>query len=136
MGPEAELERMQRVMASFVEQLQAAGVVVPSNLQRTGACREVQHSSCYVYRFGTKRLHVSLREAAAGRLCLVVRCGGGFVDFADFCRKHGAVEQLKLNRATARGGVVQLNSVLSNNRVRLQSRGNASSGRLASSRSG
>lgn len=34
---------------------------------------------------------------------MVVRCGGGFMDFAEFGRKNGSVEQLKLLRAQRPG---------------------------------
>merc|ERR1719422_415413 len=76
-GPEAELARIERVMGVFVSQLLAAGVVLPENFERVGRCgARTDPQPCYIYRFGTRRLHLSIREAEGGRLCLVVRCGG------------------------------------------------------------
>jgi hypothetical protein len=96
---EADLERIERVVGVFVEQLVAAGVTMPENFERVGRCgARTDPQPCHIYRFGTRRLHLNIREAAGGRLCLVVRCGGGFLDFAEFARKNGSVEQLKLLR--------------------------------------
>merc|ERR1719408_708571 len=98
-GPESDLARIERVMSTFVEQLLAAGIAMPENFQRVGRCgARTDPQPCYIYRFGTRRLHISIREAEGGRLCLVVRCGGGFLDFAEFARRHGSVERLKLQR--------------------------------------
>eukprot|EP00812_Abedinium_dasypus_P012547 NODE_6059_length_532_cov_173.964361.p2 GENE.NODE_6059_length_532_cov_173.964361~~NODE_6059_length_532_cov_173.964361.p2 ORF type:complete len:128 (-),score=22.93 NODE_6059_length_532_cov_173.964361:131-514(-) len=70
---------------------------LPSNVRRIEVCKEPQHPTCYVYRFGTRRLHINLRhDADTGRIHLVVRCGGGFVDFVVFAKRHGGLEQLKV----------------------------------------
>merc|ERR1719409_498866 len=123
-GPEPELARIERVMAVFVEHLLAAGVVMPENFQRIGRCgARTDPQPCYIYRFGTRRLHLSIRESEGGRLCLVVRCGGGFLDFAEFARKNGNMEQCKLAkmRQPAQGReVVQLASVYSKGERRVK----------------
>merc|ERR1711977_162682 len=119
-APEAELDRIERVVATFVEGLRAAGVVLPENFQRLGRCgSRTDPQPCYIYRFGTRRVHMSVREFGGGRLCLVVRCGGGFLDFAEFARKNGSTEQMKLlkiQRQENEAGrqVLQLASVFSN----------------------
>eukprot|EP00747_Dinoflagellata_sp_TGD_P162324 gnl/TRDRNA2_/TRDRNA2_179787_c0_seq1.p1 gnl/TRDRNA2_/TRDRNA2_179787_c0~~gnl/TRDRNA2_/TRDRNA2_179787_c0_seq1.p1 ORF type:complete len:606 (+),score=81.35 gnl/TRDRNA2_/TRDRNA2_179787_c0_seq1:71-1888(+) len=119
--PETTLARMDRMMETFIERLRAAGVALPDNIRRIGTCEDQSHSSCFIYSFGTRRLHVSAREADAGRLLLVVRCGGGFVDFAEFAMRHGSLEQLKLHRQDAQGRqVVRLSSVLSSREFRVR----------------
>jgi len=121
---EADMERMDRIMTLFLEKLAEASIVVPSNFTRVGACEEPQHPRCYVYSFGTRRLHLAVREGDGGRLTLVVRCGGGFLDFVEFARRHGGVEQLKLQRRTdPQGGqTVQLVSVLAGRSVNVHER--------------
>jgi len=114
--PESDIARIERVMAIFAEQLIAAGVIMPENFQRVGRCgARTDPQPCYIYRFGTRRLHISIREMEGARLCLVVRCGGGFIDFAEFARKHGSIVQLKFARMQRRPGtgrdVLQLASV-------------------------
>jgi hypothetical protein len=116
---EAELDRIERVVGFFVEQLLAAGVPIPENFQRVGRCgARNDPQPCYIYRFGTRRLHMNVRESGGGRICLVVRCGGGFLDFAQFARKNGSMEQLKLakmQRQSIQGReVMQFTSVYSN----------------------
>merc|ERR1712118_116140 len=102
------------MMETFIDQLRAAGVALPDNIRRIGNCEDQSHANCFIYSFGTRRLHISVREADAGRLLLVVRCGGGFVDFAEFAMRHGSLEQLKLQREEVQGRkVVRLSSVLS-----------------------
>merc|ERR1719235_2483042 len=86
---EADLCRIERVVRHFVESLQAEGVALPENIHLIGPCRELQHKGCFVYRFGTRRLHLSTRPTDDDRLVLVVRWGGGFMDFLDFARRHG-----------------------------------------------
>jgi len=97
---EADVERMDRVVALFVDKLAEARIVAPDNILRLEACDEPQHPNCHLYSFGTRRLHLALREGDGGHLSLVVRTGGGFLDFMEFARKHGAIEQLKLQRRT------------------------------------
>merc|ERR1719265_2592508 len=108
-------------MNIFVEKLQEAGVILPENFARLEECAEPGHSSCYVYSFGTRRLHINTREGDGGRLTLVVRCGGGYLDFLDFAARHGRVEDLKLKRLSdSKGhGRIQLTSVMSHGAVRL-----------------
>jgi len=125
---ETELDRIERVVTTFVEGLRAAGVVLPENFQRLGRCgSRTDPQPCYIYRFGTRRIHMSVRELAGGRLCLVVRCGGGFMDFAEFGRKNGSCEQLKLlklqRKPESRDGKMVVNavSVLSNGTRSLRS---------------
>jgi hypothetical protein len=112
--------RFERVVSAYVEHLIASGVVVPENFQRAGQCGSRRDPQpCQIYRFGTRRLHLNIRESPGGRLCLVVRCGGGFFDFAEFVRRNGNVEQLRLMKcqaqATSSGRqVIAVSSVLSN----------------------
>jgi len=124
MPNETQLARMDRVMAHFLSSLRDAGVTLPANVQRVGNCQEVPpHTACYVYCFGTRRLHVSTREAEGGKLLLVVRIGGGFVDFVEFAQKHGSLEHLRLEKRDAeeRGKhVVRLSSVLSSRHRRVK----------------
>jgi hypothetical protein len=106
---------MDRVMATFLEHLRAAGLALPENIRRLEHCRDAAHvSGCYVYSFGTRRLHMSIREAEGGRLLLVVRVGGGFVDFVRFAMRHGSLENLRLQRRPQQDGrqVVRLVGVL------------------------
>merc|ERR1712217_701033 len=90
--------RLDRVVGILLEQLQFAGVTMPENFRRLETCKEPQHGNCYTYSFGTRRLHITTREAMGGRLTLVVRCGGGFLDFVEFVRRNGSLEQLRLQR--------------------------------------
>mmetsp|Transcript_38179 Transcript_38179/g.110247 ORF Transcript_38179/g.110247 Transcript_38179/m.110247 type:complete len:670 (-) Transcript_38179:27-2036(-) len=124
---EEDLARMERVMTTFVNALEAANVAMPGNIHRIERCRASQHASCFVYSFGTRRMHVATRASENGRLLLVVRCGGGFLDFVEFARRHGSLERLRVERANnlQQGrGVVRLTSVLSRGRVQaIQSRG-------------
>jgi len=117
---ESPQERVERAMSTFVEQLLAQGVIVPENISRVAQCGAAQHPSCYVYRFGTKRLHVAVQEAVTGRLALVVRVGGGFMDFAEFARRNGRMEQVRLNQTKLSEGrtVVHVTSVLSKGRIK------------------
>jgi len=112
---EADLDRVERAMGAFVEHLLADGVVIPDNVSLAAQCEAKQHSNCYVYRFGTRRLHVGVQEGVTGRLSLVVRVGGGFMDFAEFARRHGRMEQIRLQQSKPSEGrtVVRLTSVLS-----------------------
>merc|ERR1719401_3250191 len=108
-------------MSAYMEHFIAAGVVVPENFQRVGQCGSRRDPQpCFIYRFGTRRLHLNIREGEGGRLCLVVRCGGGFLDFAEFARKNGSAEQLKMvrmQRTSSQGThVLQVASVLSHRR--------------------
>jgi len=111
-------------MAVFLEKLREARIVIPSNVQRLQACGEPQHPGCFIYSFGTRRLHVAMREGDGGRVTVVVRCGGGFLDFVDFCRRHGSVEQLKLSRRVDSNGKqhIQLVSFRSRGNLKLSER--------------
>jgi len=95
---ESELDRLDRVAGVLLEGLRTAGVTVPDNFKRLEVCKEPQHGNCYTYSFGTRRLHITTREAVGGRLTLVVRCGGGFLDFVEFVRRNGSLENLRLQR--------------------------------------
>jgi len=113
---EDAMQRLDRVMEEFLEKLREAKVVIPSNLRRLGPCEEPLHPNCVLYSFGTRRLHIQVREGDNGQLTLVVRCGGGFLDFVAFVRRHGSLEELKLQRrvdATGRERI-QLVSVMTN----------------------
>jgi len=112
---ETELARLDRVVSILLAKLDEAGMVVPSNFRRLEKCSEPQHESCVTFNFGSRRLHISTREGAGGRLTLVVRCGGGFLDFVEFVRRNGALEQLKLDRlqnTEGEGQQLSLTSVL------------------------
>jgi len=83
---------------------------------------------CFVYGFGTRRLHLAARSTDDGRLVLVVRCGGGFMDFLDFARRHGGLERLRLQRQVGAlgAGRVCLTSVLAEGHVQIRERRNRS----------
>lgn len=119
---EGGLARIERAVAHFVGLLEAEGVALPDNIHLVAPCRETQHSACFVYRFGTRRLHLSTRATDDGRLLLVVRCGGGFMDFLHFARRHGGLEQLRLRRILGAGGAgtVRVASILSQGRVQVK----------------
>merc|ERR1719453_2554764 len=108
-------ERVERAMASNIKQLVDAGVELPHNIQLATKCQEKEHGGCFIYRFGTRRLHVTTQAVDDGRLLLVVRCGGGFADFAEFAKRHARSERVKLQHklaatATAGGGVLRLSN--------------------------
>jgi len=85
-------------MTTFVQALQSAGVVMPENIRCLDQCASKQHPGCFQYVFGTRRALMATRMTGEGRLLLVVRCGGGFLDFVEFARRHGSLEQLSLLR--------------------------------------
>jgi len=95
---ETDLARLDRVVAVLLERLCGAGVTVPDNFRRLEVCAEPQHERCFTYSFGTRIIHLSTREGTGGRITLVVRCGGGFLDFVEFVRRNGSLEQLRLQR--------------------------------------
>jgi len=120
---EADRARVERVVGTFIEALQVAAVALPGNIHQIRQCDAVQHAGCFVYSFGTRRLHVATRATEAGRLLLVVRCGGGFIDFIEFARRHGNVELLRQQRSIAppaAGGreVIRFTSVMAKGKVR------------------
>lgn len=106
---ESDREQIERVVAHFVELLLGQGVLLPDNIRLVAPCREAAHKRCFVYRFGTRRLHFQARSADDGRLALVVRCGGGFMDFVDFARRHGGLEQAKLRKQVQASDAVGVN---------------------------
>jgi len=108
---ESELQRMDRVMTTFLEALEKHGVVMPSNIRRLEACGE-RHPGCFVYEFGTRRVHIATRDGEGGRITLVVRVGGGFLDFVQFVQRFGSLESVKLERHSE-DGMLRLSSVLS-----------------------
>mmetsp|Transcript_98899 Transcript_98899/g.176200 ORF Transcript_98899/g.176200 Transcript_98899/m.176200 type:complete len:642 (+) Transcript_98899:33-1958(+) len=115
---ESDLERVERAVKEHLEYFSAANIIVPDNLQRVGKC-SAEHKNCFVYRFGSRKIHMSTRVSADGRLSLVVRCGGGFMDFIEFVRRHGSLEQLKLQGPFQ--GTARFSSVLSGGRLRVRS---------------
>jgi hypothetical protein len=133
---EKDLEQIERVVSQLVSALQADGVVLPENIRMVCPCKEDKHNRCFVYRFGTRRLHFATRSTDDGRVTLVVRCGGGFMDFLDFARRHGGLEQLRLLRQMGANGTgqVHLSSTLSAGRVRVREKPNMSSSARHSSR--
>merc|ERR1712080_69991 len=54
---EEDIARIERAVAHFVGLLRAEDAVIPENLRLIAACKEPQHRGCFVYRFGTRRLH-------------------------------------------------------------------------------
>jgi len=120
---EDKLCQLDRVMAEILFKLQEANVALPSNVGRVATCSSTEHAACYVYSFGTRRVHISTREGEGGRLTLVVRVGGGFMDFVEFAHRHGFIEHLKLGDSSSSDGTrrIHLTSVMSNGRVRLTS---------------
>lgn len=116
---ETDIEQIERVLAHFSALLQVEGTVLPENIRLVAPCKEASHQRCFVYRFGTRRLHLAARSTDDGRLQLVVRCGGGFMDFLDFARRNGGLEQLRLQRRVGGNatGTIRLNRVLEGGRV-------------------
>eukprot|EP00933_Yihiella_yeosuensis_P005125 TRINITY_DN109577_c0_g1_i1.p1 TRINITY_DN109577_c0_g1~~TRINITY_DN109577_c0_g1_i1.p1 ORF type:complete len:681 (-),score=112.07 TRINITY_DN109577_c0_g1_i1:201-2243(-) len=112
---EEDLARMERVMSVFTKALEKADVAMPDNIRRIQQCKAAQHKTCHVYSFGTQKMHVAARVTAEGRLLLVVRVGGGFMDFIEFARRHGSMERLRVQRQADANGreVVRITSVLS-----------------------
>lgn len=100
---ESEAERAERAMTMFVDGLRSRGVVIPSNIGLMEKCREGRHVGCLIYSFGTRRIHITTRVTDEGNILLQVRVGGGFVDFAAFARRHGALEEKKLLASAGRG---------------------------------
>lgn len=90
--------RMKNVVGTLASRLVANGVALPDNITLLGSCTEASNIGYYLYRFGTRQLHVTMHTAQGGGLILVVRCGGGFQDFASFARRHGRAEQMQLQR--------------------------------------
>lgn len=123
---ESARARVERAMEHALAHLNADGVDLPDNIELVTNCRETQHANCFIYRFGTRRLHVSSRVENGGRLVVVVRCGGGFVDFLGFARRHGSIELIKMRRQNQ--GVLRLTSTMANGRVRVQERDSQSRG--------
>lgn len=123
------MTRVDRVMQQFLVALQEAGMVMPNNIRRIQACRVSGHSNCVVYHFGTRRLHVATNALGGGRLSLVVRCGGGYMDFVEFARRHGSLESLRLERQLANDDrrAIRFASVLSSGKVKAVGRTGSSS---------
>jgi len=119
---ETDLQRLDRVMDVFLGKLLESGVVLPDNISRIGKCGQPEHDACYVYNFGTRRLHIATREGDAGRLTLVVRIGGGFIDFVEFVRRNGSLEKLRLERRPDSKGHehIRLSSVMSHGRMQVR----------------
>jgi len=63
---------------------------------------------------------MSTRVAQDGRLSLVVRCGGGFMDFLEFARRNGSLQQLKLQKQAPAQGAARFSSVLSGGRLKVK----------------
>lgn len=118
---ETELEQIERVVAHFVQMMHDQGVALPDNIRMVSQCKEAAHRRCFVYRFGTRRLHFAARAMDDGRLLLVVRCGGGFMDFVEFARRHGGLEQIKLRKQLEASGVVRVNRVLQSGSIKVTS---------------
>eukprot|EP00931_Biecheleriopsis_adriatica_P058299 TRINITY_DN3465_c0_g2_i1.p1 TRINITY_DN3465_c0_g2~~TRINITY_DN3465_c0_g2_i1.p1 ORF type:complete len:674 (+),score=79.76 TRINITY_DN3465_c0_g2_i1:174-2195(+) len=120
MPTDEHLAQVDRAMDSLLDALRQADVVLPNNIRRLQRCRVEGHSNCLVYSFGTRRVHLATRGTEAGRLDIVVRCGGGYMDFIEFARRHGSLEQLRLQRQQGIGGreVVRMTSVLSSGRIK------------------
>jgi len=118
---ESQVQRLDRVMDVFLEKLLEGRVTIPENIKRVEECSEPGHASCYVYSFGTRRVHITTREHEGGRLTLVVRCGGGYLDFMEFAARHGKVEDLRMKRLVDSQGHerIELTSVMSRGAVRL-----------------
>jgi len=108
---EEDLKRIERVMNAYVNALQQADLPLPENIARVQQCGA--HPSCHVYKFGTRRVHMATRAGEGGRLLLVVRVGGGYMDFVEYARRHGSLEQLRLKKTEGDREVIRLTSVLS-----------------------
>jgi hypothetical protein len=90
--------RMDLLLEALLGRLSNDGVVAPDNVKRIFACPN-QHADCFVYRFGTKKVHVTERAGQP-----VVRAGGGFLSFMEFVQRHGVTEQAKLEKARRKAG--------------------------------
>eukprot|EP00746_Dinoflagellata_sp_MGD_P000349 gnl/MRDRNA2_/MRDRNA2_100626_c0_seq1.p1 gnl/MRDRNA2_/MRDRNA2_100626_c0~~gnl/MRDRNA2_/MRDRNA2_100626_c0_seq1.p1 ORF type:complete len:277 (-),score=64.16 gnl/MRDRNA2_/MRDRNA2_100626_c0_seq1:87-917(-) len=109
-------ERMEYLVKTLYANMRAVGMIVPENCAQVAAC-ESGHGHCFLYQYGTKRVHITERKVA-GRIVLIVRCGGGFLDFVEFSKRYGKIEQSKLARDSDRR--VQMTSVLSKGRMVLK----------------
>eukprot|EP00927_Polykrikos_kofoidii_P048610 TRINITY_DN42863_c0_g1_i1.p1 TRINITY_DN42863_c0_g1~~TRINITY_DN42863_c0_g1_i1.p1 ORF type:complete len:620 (+),score=72.81 TRINITY_DN42863_c0_g1_i1:75-1934(+) len=109
LSEESDLDQMERAVAHFIAMAEAQGVALPPNIRLIAPCKEAAHKRCFVYRFGTRRLHFAVRQETDDRLQVVVRCGGGFMDFMAFARRNGGLEHLRMRRVT---GAVHMSSVL------------------------
>jgi len=127
MPTDEHLAQVDRAMDSLLDALRQADVVLPNNIRRLQRCRVEGHSNCLVYSFGTRRVHLATRGTDAGRLDIVVRCGGGYMDFMEFARRHGSLEQLRLQRQQGIAGreMVRMTSVLSSGRIKAVSNSSA-----------
>eukprot|EP00747_Dinoflagellata_sp_TGD_P033163 gnl/TRDRNA2_/TRDRNA2_136430_c0_seq1.p1 gnl/TRDRNA2_/TRDRNA2_136430_c0~~gnl/TRDRNA2_/TRDRNA2_136430_c0_seq1.p1 ORF type:complete len:606 (-),score=96.55 gnl/TRDRNA2_/TRDRNA2_136430_c0_seq1:49-1866(-) len=111
--------RVERCVQIFLAALKDS---MPENMHRIARCSD---TGCYVYAFGTRQIRLSVREGEGGKLLLVVRCGGGFVDFSEFVQRHGSLERMRLRRRR-RGSlpsgreVIRLTSVLSRRSLRVR----------------
>mmetsp|Transcript_76926 Transcript_76926/g.135547 ORF Transcript_76926/g.135547 Transcript_76926/m.135547 type:complete len:506 (-) Transcript_76926:144-1661(-) len=113
---EEDIKRIERCVSTFVNALAAANVALPENIARVQLC--AAHPGCHVYKFGTRRVHMATRAGEGGRLLLVVRVGGGYMDFIEFARRNGSLEQLRLQKTSEPGKreVARFTSVLSKGR--------------------
>merc|ERR1711879_377225 len=111
---ETDLERMERVMAHVLTKLREAGATLPDPIKRLETEVDARVAGCYVYSFGSRRLHVAVREGEGQKLSLVVRAGVGFFDFVEFVQKNGASEHAKQQkhsvgeRASSRGSATRV----------------------------
>jgi len=99
---ETDAERMDRVMTHVLQQLRGAAAQFPDNIERLEAESDPRNKGCFLYSFGTRRLHITVREGDGKKLSLVVRSGGGYLDFAEFVNKNGTLEQAKQRFSDAR----------------------------------
>jgi hypothetical protein len=128
---EDDVSRMERAMLTFVDALRNADVAMPDKIYRIEESKAAQHSNCFVYRFGSRRIQVATKLTDEGRVLLLVRCGGGFIDFVQFSRRHGSLDKVRLQK-TSEGGrdVVRVTSVLSQGKVRAMPASRASASPL------
>jgi len=94
---ETSAMRMDRLVEALLTGLLNDNVLIPDNIHRIAAC-PMGHQTCFIYKFGTKRIHVAEKSGEP-----VVRAGGGFMTFKDFAMRHGSAEYAKLLRSQRNG---------------------------------
>ena len=124
---ETDIVSIKRIVADILAHLKSEGHLMPDNIEIIERCSSKGHTRCATYKFGTKVLHVSSQAADAGRLTLVVRCGGGFLDFMEYVKRYGNVEALHWGRQldSQSRNTVHFTSTLSNGRRQLKEDGKA-----------
>jgi len=105
----AEQRHLDDLIKRLMEKLDSAGVILPENAGHPDAVQGQADKRCRVVWFGPRTLAVKLGARLDDDMDgeLLCRVGGGFMNFEEFARNHGAEEARKLVRQHKRGkGVV------------------------------